>query len=239
MINILAIGAHPDDIELGVGGTLVRHAERGDRVTMLVLTRGELGIHDDASRSGEQQRATEALGANLLWGGFRDGAVPSGAETITVIDDAIRRTEASLVYTHAPDDTHQDHRSASIASLAAARRVSTVLYYETPSTQHFQPTLFVDVEDALAQKIELLRTHLSQVLRDGPLDLEAVVAQARFRGSQSRVRHAEAFETARFVWDLVPASTQDDAVLEALEDEPRASAHEVRSIEQAFRELVR
>jgi LmbE family N-acetylglucosaminyl deacetylase len=238
-MNVLAIGAHPDDIELGVGGTLIRHIGRGDRVTFLVMTRGELGIHEDASRSGEQLRAAEAMGAELLWGGFRDGAVPAGAEAITVIDDALRRTEASLVYTHAPDDTHQDHRSTSIASLAAARRVSTVLYYETPSTQHFQPTLFVDVEDALATKVELLRTHLSQVLRDGPVDLEAVVAQARFRGSQSRVRHAEAFETARFVWDLVPNPAADDAVLEALEGEPRASAHEVRSIEQAFRELVR
>ena len=123
--------------------------------------------------------------------------------------------------------------------LAAARRVSTVLYYETPSTQHFQPTLFVDVEEALATKVELLRTHLSQVLRDGPVDLEAVVAQARFRGSQSRVRHAEAFETARFVWDLVPKTAADAAELEALESEPRASVHEVRSIEQAVRELVR
>ena len=77
------------------------------------------------------------------------------------------------------------------------------------------------------------------MLRDGPVDLEAVVAQARFRGSQSRVRHAEAFETARFVWDLVPDPAPDDAVLEALEAEPRTAAHEVRSIEQAVRELVR
>ena len=115
-MNVLAIGAHPDDIELGVGGTLIRHISRGDRVTFLVMTRGELGIHEDASRSGEQLRAAEAMGAELLWGGFRDGAVPSGAEAITVIDEAILRTEASLVYTHAPDDTHQDHRSTSIAS---------------------------------------------------------------------------------------------------------------------------
>jgi LmbE family N-acetylglucosaminyl deacetylase len=165
--------------------------------------------------------------------------VPSGAEAITAIDDAISRTEAKLVYTHAPDDTHQDHRATSIASLAAARRVSTVLYYETASTQHFQPTLFVDVDEALEPKLDLLRTHLAHVLRDGPVDLEAVIAQARFRGSQSRVRHAEAFETARFVWDLVPATAHDDAVLDALEAEPAAAVNEVRSIEQAVRELVR
>ena len=77
------------------------------------------------------------------------------------------------------------------------------------------------------------------MLRDGPVDLEAIVAQARFRGSQSRVRHAEAFETARFVWDLVPKAGADDAVLEALEGEPLTTVNEVRSIEQAVRELVR
>jgi LmbE family N-acetylglucosaminyl deacetylase len=224
-MNVLAIGAHPDDVALGCGGTLIRHIARGDHVTVLTMT-------------GEELPAAGALGA-LLCGGFRVCEVHSGAEAITLIEDAIRRTEASLVYTHAPDDTHQDHRSTSIASLAAARRVSTVLYYETASTQHFQPTLFVDVEEALEPKLELLRTHQARVLRDEPVDLEAVIAQARFRGSQSRVCHAEAFETARFVWDLVPATEHDDAVLDALEAEPAAAVNEVRSIEQAVREMVR
>ena len=156
-----------------------------------------------------------------MWGGFEDGLVPAGAEAIAAIDEVIAATGAQLVYTHAPDDTHQDHRSTSIASLAAARRVSTVLYYETPSTQHFQPTLFVDVDNTLDVKMQLLRAHRSQVLRDGPVNLDAIVAQARFRGSQSRVLHAEAFETARFVWDLVPAAT-GDATLNRLAEEPRA-----------------
>jgi LmbE family N-acetylglucosaminyl deacetylase len=226
-MNVLAIGARLDDVELGCGGTLVRHNARGDHVTLLVMTRGEPEIGEAG-----------ALCAELLAGGFHDGTVPSGAEAITVIDDAIRRTEASLVYTHAPDDTDQDHRSTSIASLAAARRVSTLLYYETASTQHFQPTLFVDVGESLETKLELIRTHLA-ALRDGPVDLEAVVAQARFRGSQSRVSHAEAFETARFVWDLVPATAHEDAVLDALEAEPATAISEVRSIEQAVQELVR
>jgi LmbE family N-acetylglucosaminyl deacetylase len=237
-MNVLAIGAHPDDVEVGCAGTLVRHIARGDQVTLLVMTRGELAVPAHSSRSDEQLRAADALGAELLWGGFREGTVPSDAECITVIDDAIRRTGASLVYTHAPDDTNQDHRSTSIASLAAARRVSTLLYYESPSTQHFQPTLFVDVQESLETKVELLRTHLSQVLYDGPVDLEAVIAQARFRGSQSRVRHAEAFETARFVWDLVPGTAHEDAVLDALEAEPAAAVSEVRSIEQAVREMA-
>jgi LmbE family N-acetylglucosaminyl deacetylase len=238
-MNVLAIGAHLDDVHLGCGGTLVRHIARGDRVTVLVMTGGRPGPLEDTSPSGRELPTTDALGAELLRGGFRDGAVPSGAEAVTVVDDAIRRTEASLVYTHAPDDAHHDHRSTSIASLAAARRVSTVLYYETPTTQHFQPTLFVDVQESLEKKLELLRTDRSLVLCDGAIDLEAVIAQARFRGSQSRVSHAEAFETARFVWDLVRGATDDDAVLDALEAEPAAAVSEVRSIEQAVQEMAR
>ncbi len=236
-MKVLAVGAHPDDVELGCGGTLLRHVERGDDVTALVMTRGERGTYGDSSRSGEQQDAVEMLGARLMWGGFEDGLVPAGAEAIAAIDEVIAATGAQLVYTHAPDDTHQDHRSTSIASLAAARRVSTVLYYETPSTQHFQPTLFVDVDNTLDVKMQLLRAHRSQVLRDGPVNLDAIVAQARFRGSQSRVLHAEAFETARFVWDLVPAAT-GDATLNRLAEEPRAVVREVGDIAQAIRELV-
>jgi LmbE family N-acetylglucosaminyl deacetylase len=97
-MNVLAIGAHPDDVELGCGATLIRHIARGDHVTVLVMT-------------GEERSDGGALGALLCCGGFRAGTVQSGAEAITVIEDAIRRTEASLVYTHAPDDTDRDHRS--------------------------------------------------------------------------------------------------------------------------------
>ena len=235
-MNVLAIGAHPGDVELGAAGTLARHVARGDGVTLLVLTHGKPG-DDDTRRADEQARAAEVLGATLLWGDFTAGSLPSGDAAAAAIEDAIRRAEASLVYTHAPDDALADHRAASTASLGAAHCVSTVLYYETPSTLHFQPALFVDVEDALETKLAVLRTRLLPVTGDGPLDLDAIVAQARFRGSQSRVRHAEAFETARFVWDMVPETAHDDAVLDALEGGPAAVVNEVLSIERAVREL--
>lgn len=209
-MNVLAVGAHPDDVELGCGGALVQHVAGGDRVTVLVMTTGQRGVYHGQSRAGEQERASALLAADLRWAGFEDGAVPSGAEGITVIDCLVAETGAQLVYTHAPDDSHQDHRATSIASLAAARRVPTVLYYETPSTQAFQPTVFVDIDASLDAKLRLLRMHLSQVLRDGPVDLSAITAQARFRGSQTRVRHAEAFVPARFVWDVAASGGTAD-----------------------------
>ena len=205
-MNVVAIGAHPDDVELGCGATLLRHVARGDEVTILVMTAGQRGLLEGMSRPKEQQAAAALLGVQLRWGGFDDGAVPDGAEAITVIDDVLAATSAEILYTHAVEDTHQDHRATATASLAAARRLPTVLQFETPSSQHFEPTVYVDVADTIAEKLTALRAHLSQVLRLGPVELEAIEAQARFRGFQGRVRWAEAFETTRLAWDLATPS---------------------------------
>lgn len=74
--------------------------------------------------------------------------------------------------------------------------------YETPSSLGFAPTVFVDAAEHLPGKLKALRAHVSQVAQNDLVDLDAVAAQARFRGFQARLRHAEAFETERFAWDL-------------------------------------
>jgi LmbE family N-acetylglucosaminyl deacetylase len=222
-VRVLAIGAHPDDVELGCGGALVRHSARGDDIAVLVMTRGERGVFEQRSRFAEQRRAARILGAELHWGPFVDGEVTFGPEVVRTIDDAIDASGAEVVYTHAPDDSHQDHRATSQASLAAARRLSSVLFYETPSTQRFHPTVFLDVTDELESKLALVRSHTSQIDRDGPVDVEALVAQARFRGSQSRIRHAEAFEVGRFLWDLPrPGVSPADRLLDGIADRSAA-----------------
>jgi LmbE family N-acetylglucosaminyl deacetylase len=222
-MRILAIGAHPDDVELGCGGALMRHSARGDDITILVMTRGERGVFEQRSRFAEQRRAARILGAELRWGPFVDGELTFTPEVVRVIDEVIADCGAEVVYTHAVEDSHQDHRATSQASLAAARRLSSVLFYETPSTQRFVPTHFIDVADELESKIALVHSHSSQVDRDGPVDLDALVAQARFRGSQSRIRFAEAFEVARFVWDLPGSRGTDSSELTAASD---ASDHD-------------
>jgi len=212
-VQVLAVGAHPDDVELGCGATLLRHVARGDRVTILVLTVGQRGRIDGMSRQAEQQDAAARLGVELRWGGFTDGSIPDGPETITVIDEVVAATGAQILYTHATHDTHQDHRATATASVAAGRRLPTVLQFETPSSQHFEPTIYVDVAGTIEDKLAALRSHLSQVLRQGPVDLEAIEAQARFRGFQGRLRYAEAFEAARLSWDLAsPASVMAPAL---------------------------
>ncbi len=203
-VNVLAIGAHPDDIELGCGGALLAHRARGDDIALLVMTIGERGPQDREPRVREQEIAAERLGAQLFWGGFDDGAVPDGREATEVIDRVVSQFDADVIYTHSPRDSHQDHRATHIASLAAARRVSRILMYEAPTSQGFCPSVFVDVSPFLEGKLDAIRAHVSQVLKNRLVDLEAVEAQARYRGFEARLRHgcAEGFAVGRFVWDL-------------------------------------
>jgi LmbE family N-acetylglucosaminyl deacetylase len=200
-LKILAIGAHPDDIELGCGAALLAHRRAGHAVTMLVMTSGR-GTSEQQLRPPEQEEAAALLQAQLLWGGFEDGRVPDGEPAVRVIEDTIATTGAEIIYTHAAADSHQDHRAVAGATAAASRKTQRVLAYESPTSLGFSPTHFVDVEGLVEAKLNLIRVHLSQVMKNGLVDLEAVEAQTRFRGFQARVRHAEAFVASRFLWDI-------------------------------------
>ena len=210
MRRVLAVGAHPDDIELGCGATLLAHSAAGDAVTMLVVTGGENGPGDGdqvPGRRTEQVQAAKTLGARLQWGGLRDCTVTPDAATVAVIERAIRETEADIVYVHAPDDSHQDHRAVAAATLSAARRMSRVLHYQSPSTLTFNPTVFVDVTAFLSGKLAALSAHASQVDMSAMVEPDAIVASARHWGAQARIGYAEAFAPTRMVLDLAAVRT--------------------------------
>jgi LmbE family N-acetylglucosaminyl deacetylase len=201
--EVLAIGAHPDDIELGCGGTLLAHSAAGDSVTMLVLTGGESGP-GTSNRHAEQRAAAATLGASLRWGGLVDCTLTADAATVRLVEQVIAETRADVVYVHAPDDSHQDHRAAAAATLSAARRMSRVLHYQSPSTLGFAPTVYVDVTAYLSGKVAALKAHESQVELSAMVEPDAVVASARHWGAQARIGYAEAFAPTRMVLDLAP-----------------------------------
>lgn len=109
--------------------------------------------------------------------------------------------EPDLVYVHAPDDAHQDHRTVSSAAVSASRRQCRILMYSTPSTLRFEPTVFVDIEPYLGGKLSALSCHQSQVNTES-IWLDAVAASARHWGAIARIGLAEAFVPVRFVWDV-------------------------------------
>ena len=129
--SVLAIGAHPDDIELGCGATLLAHVAAGDRVTMLVLTGGENGP-GVAARRDEQVAAAATIGANLRWGGMQDCALTPDAATVSLIEAVLAEIDADVVYVHAPEDSHQDHRPLRQPPSAAGRRHPRLLHYPEP-----------------------------------------------------------------------------------------------------------
>jgi LmbE family N-acetylglucosaminyl deacetylase len=213
MRSVLAVGAHPDDIELGCGGTLAAHREAGDSVTMLVITGGQNGPGETAGRRREAEAAARSLDCLLIWGSLVDCAVNADAATIALVERALRETGADVVYVHAPDDSHQDHRAVTAATVSAARHSRRVLHYRSPSTTRFEPTLFVDISAHLDRKIDALSCHRSQVENSAMVDPEVVAASARHFGAQARVRYAEAFVPGRFVWDLAAPLQVPDRLL--------------------------
>jgi len=205
-MNILAIGPHPDDIEFGCGGTLIKYAQKGHNVFMLILTDGSFGA-DSAVRKEEQVRACEFMGVKeLFWGSYRDTELTVSRELILKVDEVINKAKPDLVFLNHGDDIHQDHRAAAHAGISATRYVKEVLFYEVPTTQRLDPDVFVDINDVLEKKLKLLGIHASQVDRTRVQDLtiiESARSCANFRGFQGRVKYAEGFKALRLLREII------------------------------------
>ncbi|MCX5734014.1 MAG: PIG-L family deacetylase [candidate division NC10 bacterium] len=199
-MRILAIGAHPDDIEFGCGGTLIKYARQGHDVSLLVMTDGG-GGGDGRIRRQEQQAAGDILGVSrLFWGEYPDTAIPLDRESIQRVERVILDVRPDFIFVHSQDDTHQDHRHLSVATITATRYTRNVLFYEGPTTQNFSPNVFVEIDGVLQDKIAALQAHKSQVTKtniEGMNILDIVQSSAHFRGIQGRVRNAEAFVPLR------------------------------------------
>ncbi len=178
--TVLAIGAHPDDVEIGAGGILAAHAEAGDRITILTMSRGARGGDAD-SRQHESLAAAELLGARLFLQDLVDTEIPNSGTTVRLIEEVVREVAPTIVYTHSGHDRHQDHRAVSEATVVATRRVPTVACYQSPSaTIDYRPTRFVRIERFLERKLELLRCFDSQTSSRDYLSPEFVTATARY-----------------------------------------------------------
>ncbi len=199
-MNILAIGAHPDDVEFGCGGTLIKYARKGAHIDLLILTDGSRG-GSALVRRREQKRAAAVLGAQgIHWGGYHDTLLPSGRRLIDRMERVIHKVTPDFIFVNFPEDTHQDHRQVARAAISATRYARNVLFYEGPTTVNFSPTVFIDVADEIDQKIRALRTHKSQITRtriEATPICEIAEASAHFRGVQGRVRWAEGFSPLR------------------------------------------
>jgi LmbE family N-acetylglucosaminyl deacetylase len=204
-MNVLALGAHPDDIEYGCGGMLTKYAERGHDVFLWVASDGALG-GDGATRRQEQADSALIMGArDVFWGDYPDTEIPLNRELIVRLEQVLRQVQPRMIFVNYPDDTHQDHRNLAQGTLSATRYVPNFLFYEGPTTQNFTPNCFTDIEKVLDRKLACLEAHRSQVAKTNIEDLtilELAVSSANFRGIQGRVKYAEAFQSVRLLLNL-------------------------------------
>jgi len=203
---VLAVGAHPDDIELGCGGALALHKLRGDKVYLLVVTRGEAS-GDGGVRERECKESAGVLGVDgLSFGGIEDTKIDDGRATIDVIEKVVDEVKPDIVYAPACEDTHQDHRNVGRATLSACRRCRVILMYEGASTQRdFTPQVFVDLANVFELKMKMVKLFGSQVNNHNGIyrtAVKAIEGLAKFRGYQAGVEVAEAFEVGKFIFEI-------------------------------------
>jgi LmbE family N-acetylglucosaminyl deacetylase len=197
---ILAIGAHPDDIEIGCGGTIKKHVLKGDEVYYVIASNGEKGGKAE-ERINEARKAAQLMGIkgiDLL--NLRDTFISHDGETVHLLDEIMKKRNPTIIYVHSLKDYHQDHMNIAKAALSSSRAMkNSILCYEAPSTTlDFTPTAFYDISETFESKIECINQFISQEKRNY-LEREAIVNLSKFRGKVIGVEYAEAFEVVRLI----------------------------------------
>lgn len=199
-MNILCIGAHPDDIELGCGGTLIKAARDGHRIFMYVLTRGGAS-GDPIQRTRELMASANYVGAEKLWAdSFEDAKMAVSSKLINHLEYFIHQANPEVIFTHPLDDYHHDHRAIAEATLEASRHAQNVLAYEIPITKKFTPHVYYDISDVIDEKVELIKVFQSQRNKLFTRS-NAVKGLAEYRAFQNRLNGSftavESFEVLK------------------------------------------
>lgn len=194
---VLAIGAHPDDVEIGAGGALAVHGDLGHDIAILTLCRGSRGGEAER-RAAESQAAARILAAELYLEDLEDTSIGEGDLTISVISRVIDAVAPTAIYTHSIHDVHQDHRNTHSAVMAAAQDVGRVYCYQSPSaTVDFRPTRFVSIDRQIVRKLRAIASFDSQVEVRTYLEPDLIQSIARSWSRFADGRYAEAFEVIR------------------------------------------
>lgn len=221
-LDLLAIAAHRDDVELTCGGTLAKAAKTGHRVGIIDMTQGEMGTRGDAkTRAAEAERAAQTLGVTVrLNAGLRDAHIENTEASRKTIVALIRQTKPRVVILPFPVGRHPDHRIAAelgrdacyLAGLAKyepgsggeAHRPFKLLYALAYREDPIKPTFVVDISDVFETKMQAIRCYGSQfdgakaageIYPTGQDLYELIRVQSAHYGSLIRKRYGEPFYT--------------------------------------------
>jgi N-acetylglucosamine malate deacetylase 1 len=217
-MRVLAVGAHPDDIEILCAGTLLRYKQGGHHVTVAIATSGDQGHFEippavlAETRRKEAEASAAVLGAELIWMGYHDELIFPDEPTRFRFVEMVRQAQPDVVLTHNPSDYHQDHRTVSelvfVSTFMATlpqlqcpgeptRAIPPVYYMDSLGGADFVAEEYVDVTAVFEDKLRMMRCHESQVKwladHDGVDICDLIKTVSKFRGLACGVRYAEGF----------------------------------------------
>ena len=211
-MNILAIGAHYDDIELGCGGALLKFTNAGHKIHAIVVTSSEYDNYNGTPyRSVEQARDEGVCAANEL--GVSSIVclerpcknVECDTSLIENLNALMDVTSPSIIFTHWHGDIHKDHNAVAKASILAARHYPSILLYRSNwyhSTTVFNGRFYIDITDTIYKKAELLRLHKVEYERRGEEWIDFMKSRAREAGLRMGTQYAEEFEVFKYRMEI-------------------------------------
>jgi LmbE family N-acetylglucosaminyl deacetylase len=227
-MNILAVGAHIDDIELACGGTLAKAVHLGHSVKMIAVTDSSYTNYRGESLRTREVALEEGWDAARCLGvedfevlDYPTKDVPYSAALVEELNAKIDTFDPDIIFTHWPHDSHKSHNNTAQATLAAGRYFNSILLFEPigpagRSIQSFHPQVYVDISGFIEKKIEAIRAHKSEFAKYGKAWVDAVHGRAHLRGFEMGVEYAEVFEAARL-----------ELYLEAQSERKKRQAHEL------------
>jgi bacillithiol biosynthesis deacetylase BshB1 len=227
-VDILAFGAHPDDVELAAGGTVAKHTAMGKQVAIVDLTRGEMGTRGSAEiRHEEAQRAKEILGvAHRINLDLGDAVFENDHASQLRVIEMVRRFRPRVVLANALHDRHPDHgRAAQLVStacfMAGLRKITTqfegsgqepwrpAVMYHYVQGYYLKPAIIVDISDHFDAKMQAIRCYESQFYNPDSKDSETLLSQPWFMnqlearaieyGRPIGAKYGEGFQSVRDV----------------------------------------
>lgn len=208
-MNILAIGAHFDDVELGCGGALAKHAQNGDNVYVYVATiSGFTNQYNQSVRSseialGEAQVAMQILGVKeLICGKFKTLDIEFVDELNIEILKIVQEKEIDRVYAHWIGDIHHDHQAVAKASLHSCRHVPRLLMYRSNwyhSTMEFRGNFYIDITSQWEIKARAIQAHASEMDRTSSKWVGFFKNEAENAGQRIGVNYAEVYEVVKWL----------------------------------------
>jgi len=209
-MRVLAIGAHFDDVELGCGGTLLKHKDKGDEIFIIVVTNSAYKnsvnkykrLAKDARREGE--RSARYLNAKLICCNKTPIILTPTEKFVLEIESLVNEIKPDRVYTHQPNDNHADHAAVGYISMRACRKCNEVFFYR--SNWYIMDNMqcdnyYVDISKQMDRKVGLLRLFKSEMKKVNYSWIDFVKKQNSANGAKVNVSYAETFHMIKMFWE--------------------------------------